>query len=82
MSLSQNYEERVGKFSFFARCHFKVELYLSICIVRVFSSTLSLDFFQKKFEFCTFLPKFSNILRFFNVFFALFLKNRTPAFTF
>ena len=51
---------------------------------RVFSSNLlnckeALALFQNIFKFCTFLPNFSNILPFFNIFFALFLKNRTQA---
>ena len=33
MSLSQKYEERVQKFSFLARHHFKAELYCYIYIV-------------------------------------------------
>ena len=40
MSLSQKYEERVRKFSFLARHHFKAELYRYICIV-IFGKHLS-----------------------------------------
>ena len=38
--------------------------------------------FQNIFKFCTFLHKFSNILPFFCLFFALFLRNLTHALTF
>ena len=40
MSLSQKYEERVRKFSFLARHHFKAELYRYIYIV-IFGKHLS-----------------------------------------
>ena len=40
MSLSQKYEERVRKFSFFVRHHFKAELYRYIFIV-IFGKYLS-----------------------------------------
>ena len=40
MSLSQKYEERVRKFSFLARHHFKAELYPYIYLV-IFQSLLN-----------------------------------------
>ena len=40
MSLSQKYEERLRKFSFLARYHFKAELYRFIYIA-IFSKHLS-----------------------------------------
>ena len=40
ISLSKKYEERVRKFSFLARHHFKAELYRYICLV-IFGKHLS-----------------------------------------
>ena len=63
---------------------FKVILPIWAFSSSVLHAIIAPALFQNIFKFCTFLPKFSKILPFFNIFkdfFAYFLENRTHALT-